>query len=177
MFKTLGCLVVAMSSASALLSWMDPSVDFPAESLSTSQILSQTDYLVHDHVDIIAERWTHIEIISGQPIASSGRWLSASADMDQPHFTIDQDGKASCGVRWRNQTAAFDQPSTLRIRVSSLGEGQPMNAIQWTALRALVSTLNRTLAEPEYALPVYLEDTWSDIYDLQQDTAVQIEPL
>lgn len=177
MFKTLGFLVVAMTAASALLGWADPSVDQSEPELTAQQVLSRATSLVNKNVDIRFGHWLDIDILSGPPVQHSGRLLTASADTDQAHFYVDEMGHLYRGVMWRYQEASNEEPDSIRIRVSSPGEHQPMSAAQWTGLRALISSLNQSLSGSENSMPAYLEESWSNIYGLDAGTAIQVDPL
>ena len=166
-----------MTAASAWLGWMDPSVEIPEEILSADQLMARTKALVTDNVDINTDRWVDVGITSGPSVLSVGRSLTASAETDQPHFYVDEHGQVFRGNRWRNQKASGDEPGAIQIRVTSRGEGQPMTVAQWAGLRALISVLNENVSDTPVSLPVYLEDTWCDIYGLEPGAAVQIDPL
>lgn len=177
MFKTLGFLAVAMTAASALLGWIDPSVEPPEPELTAQQVLSRATALVENNVDIRSGQWLDIDILSGPPVQYSGRLLTASADTDQAHFYVDEMGHLFRGVMWKYQEASNEEPDSIRIRVSSLGEYQPMSAAQWTGLRALISSLNKSLSGTDSSVPVYLEESWGNIYGLDAGTAIHVDPL
>lgn len=178
MFNTICCLAVAMTSASLLLGWMDPSVELPDVVLSADELLSQADTMVNQDVQIHTQRWSDIEILSGSVVMGGGRLLTASSDEDQPHFYIDLNGKVFRSGKWRSQSSVKHLPHSICIRVASPGGDQPMNIAQWVGVRALVSTLNRTMTPADSSLlPVYLEDFWSDIYHIEKGVEIQIAPL
>jgi len=177
MFNTLCCLVVAMTSASLLLGWVDPSVELPDVVVSVDKLLTQADTSVHQDVQIQTQRWADIEILSGPVQLGGGRLLTASSDDDQPHFYVDLDGNVFRSGKWRTQSPVQHLPNSICIRVASSGNHKPMSVIQWAGVRALVTTLNETITPGGSFLPVFLEDFWSDIYKLDQGMEIQIAPL
>lgn len=177
MFNTLCCLVVAMTSASLLLGWVDPSAELPDVVLSADELLSQADTTVNQDVQIQTQRWSDIEILSGTAMIGGGRLLTASSDDDQPHFYIDLDGKVFRGGKWRSQSSVQHLPNSICIRVANSGKNKPMSVKQWAGVRALVSTLNHTITPAGSSLPVFLEDIWSDVYNLEKGVEIQIAPL
>lgn len=177
MFNTLCCLAVAMTSASLLLGWMDPSAEIPEVVLSVDELLSQVDTLVNQDVQIQLQRWADIEILSGPAVMGGGKLLAASFDEDPPHFRVDLSGHVFRGGRWRSQTPSTHLPHSICIRVARSGNNNPMSVAQWAGVRALVSTLNHTLGSAGSSLPVFLEEVWSDVYHLEKEVEIQIAPL
>lgn len=177
MFNTLCCLVVAMTSASLLLGWVDPSVELPDVVLSVDELLSQADTTVNQDIHIHTQRWVDIEILSGPVLMGGGRLLTASSDDDQPHFYVDLDGNVFRSGKWRTQSPVGHLPNSICIRVADSGKNKPMSVMQWAGVRALVSILNGTITPAGSTLPVFLEDFWSDVYKLEKGVEIQIAPL
>ncbi len=175
MFKTLGCLVGAMTTVVLLLSWMNPTT--PTErSLHSEDLLSYSRALVTAETTVRPNLWNEVEIIAGTRTASSGRLLSALPDREHCHFLVDGEGRAFRMKRWANQRTSREGPHVIRIEVSQLRSGQPMTVSQSGMVRALMASLSeKTVGDGQY-LPIRLDKTWSRVYHIDEETLLKITP-
>lgn len=155
MFKTLGFLIGAMTAASILLFWMDPTRP-TGRTASTVEILDYTRSLVSDRTTIRTNLWDAIEIVAGAPSGRAGRMLSASPDRRDCHFLVDEEGRASCMDNWVAQRSAAGRPGVVRIEVCQRRRGEPMTVAQSDMLRALVASLSERIGAGGELLPVRL---------------------
>jgi len=175
MFKTLGCLVGAMTTVVLLLSWMDPTK--PAnKSVSAEDLLDYTRSLITAETTVRPNLWNEVEIIAGTHAASSGQLLSAFPDREHCHFLVDAEGRAFRMRRWATQQTSPEQPNVIRIEVSQLHSDQPMTVSQSGMVRALTASLSEETVGDGQCLPIRLDKTWSRVYHISEETRLTITP-
>jgi len=174
MFKTLGCLVGAMTGTAAWLGWIDPSEPLPPEAPSFDVILRDAQSLVADDVALHKNRWHAVEILAGPDTSGSPTFLAATADRSVCHFFIDDAGRASRTTRWLRQEASRGSPGTVRIQVARSEKRQAMTRTQWRCLQALIAAVRDVVATERVALPVHLHDEWAKAYGLEAGTTLAL---
>jgi len=162
MWKTLGCLVVAMTGTSALLGWMDPSPENSAQVVTDFEIVSLARESVESgfSADIDVGQWHEVEIapVVRRPIADS--LLAARRSPLDYHFYVDRSGRPLKTVHWRRQQALTGRPGIIRIEVESPGPGEPNSQAQQFCVAQLVDTLAGFLHIERDSLAVHWPDVW-----------------
>ncbi len=178
MFKTLGCLVGAMTGTAALLGWIDPSEPLPPEAPPFDVILRDAQSLVSDDVALHKDRWHAVKILAGPVTSDSPTFLAATADRSKCHFLIDDRGRTSRTARWLRQEASLSDPGTVRIQVARGGEKtrQAMTRTQWRCLQALIAAVRNVAAAESAALPVRLHEEWAKAYGLEPGATLAFPP-
>lgn len=177
MFKTLGCLVGAMTGTAALLGWIDPSEPLLPEAPSFDAVLRDAQSLVADGVALHKDRWHAVKILAGPAGSDSPTFLAATADRSACHFLIDDAGRTSRTARWLRQEASQSDPGTVRIQVARGGETrQAMTRTQWRCLQALIAAVRNVVATESDALPVRLHEEWAKAYGLEPGATLAIPP-
>lgn len=148
MFKTLGCLVGAMTGTSMLLAWIDPSPPISTDkAIPYDVILRRARSLVTDNVVVLKDRWDNVEVFAGFARTSSAPFLTARSDQGKHHFHIDLEGRASRTSRWPHQEGSADHRRDVRIRVALKSPHQPMSRTQVYCVQALIIALREVTAE------------------------------
>ena len=143
MFKTLGCLVGAMTGTSMLLAWIDPSPGISTDEARPDDfIIRRARSLVTDNVDVLKDRWDNVEVFAGSARRSSAPFLTARSDKGRHHFHIDLEGRASRTSRWPHQVGSAGRRRDVRIRVALKSPHQPMSRTQAHCVRALIIALS-----------------------------------
>ena len=181
MWKSLACLVVAMTGTAALLDWIDPSgLPLTASPLSKPRIAGLAQAAVTDGVVIRPNRWQEIEIAPGPAGLGSGEQpaaflLAVHAPKANYHFLVREDGRPWRDVAWSFQRSATGASARLQqaassviIRVDAVGcvlmhrepttcrKVHPTHA-QWLCVEALIATLNDRIRPDSTPLPVGLQ--------------------
>jgi hypothetical protein len=177
MFKTLGCLAIAMLSTSALLGWIDPSQPARASALPRDMAMSLARSAVLEGLVIHGQQWSNIEIAAGPAAQTSGQFLTARSERNDCHFLVDLDGRPSRTQRWIRQDGSPGHSSTVTIRVAHVADGEPMSRAQWYGVRALVTALRDARNAEGKPLPIHLRKEWTAVYGVEPGEALQIEPL
>ncbi|UCF32624.1 MAG: hypothetical protein JSV78_09855 [Phycisphaerales bacterium] len=176
MFKALGCLVLAMTGASLLLAWMDPSPPIISPpTISGDERLAGMRGVVVERVDVRDGRWNSIEIVAGAS-AASGRLLRASSQQREVHFVVDDLGKPHRIGLWDDQRGAAGKVGTVRIEVVQPRSGEPMTAAQLATLQALILAINEEIMPGDSSLPIRLDGAWSRVYGLQEGDVFDLAP-
>jgi hypothetical protein len=162
MFKTLGCLVGAMTGTAALLGWIDPSEPLPPEPPSFDAILRDAQSLVADDVALHKDRWHAVKILAGAAMRDSPTFLTATADRSACHFLIDDAGRTSRTAQWLRQEASHSDPGTVRSQVA--------------CLQALIAAVRNVVATESATLPVRLHEEWAKAYGLEPGATLAIPP-
>lgn len=170
MFKTLGSLVIAMTTVSALLGWIDPSQPAPGPVPSYPSLLADARGVVGDQVSIRPDRWNNVGVVSG-PVTGASR-LTAVADHIPSHFVVGPDGTFSRTVHWEHQEDIDDAPRTVTIEVASLAAGRPMTRAQWYAVRALIAAVTDLTAPGQPMMPMHLDADWARAYGVDPGESV-----
>lgn len=165
MFRTLGCLVVAMTGSAAWLGWIDPSVPHVAEAPAFDVVLRYARSLVTDNVVIRNNRWHSVEIVAGPARAVRPAFLAATSSAAEHHFRVDLNGRASRTTRWSRQEASPGGTDRVRIQVARTKPGQPMSRAQWRCVQALITALSEGVV-----LSVHLGDEWAQTYGMKPGT-------
>ena len=159
MWKTLGCLAIAMGGTSILLGWMDPVSVGEMRVASQSEIASLVQQAVcsDTSVEIDARRWHEVEIgRRHQPSANAalpsvqGSLLAATtANAALPavdyHFYVDRFGRTLRTANWRNQKTIAESAGIIRIEVAAPIGDEPLSAAQRYCVESLAQTLSDTL--------------------------------
>lgn len=175
MFKTLGCLVVAMTGVSFLLTWLDPT-DYGLEVPTAEQMLCSARSMVCERTLVKPELWREVEVVAATSAATSGQLLSAGMDQPRCHFRIQPDGEVFRTQRWQSQRATEDRRGAVLIEVCQRRSGEPMTAAQSDMLRALVASLTDVIAGPSRPLPIRLSSTWAQVYNVDESAVFEIVP-
>lgn len=174
MYRALGSLVVAMTVAALLLSWVEP----PGEGDMPSQQLAEIDAELTTALDeagwIDSRRWQNVEILTAPQ--RTGGTLSGMADATDAHFLIDSQGRLQALMGWRHQTPHTGAPTTLRIQIASPGDGKRMSESQHLVMRMLIAALSgrleTTAREP---LAIYFDDGWAAAYGYEPGTVLHLQ--
>ncbi len=189
-WKTLACLVTAMTGTAAFLGWLDPTPPLTSDVLPYGEIIRLARSAVFDDVVIRHDQWQEVEIGAADSVAS-GMFLSAAAavgpramERGDSHFYVGRDGRAVRARRWRDQRALHPapwapsvSPHTIRIQVSRLREGEPMSPSQWLCVRVLVAAISEGIAPDGQGLPVRLAKGWEKVYGVEHGSMLEIVPL
>lgn len=187
MFRTLGCLVAAMTGAAAWLGWMDPSAPLASELTSVDAVLRQTHSLVVDGVAIHKGQWDSVDIVAG-PSRAAGTMLAAQADHREIHFQVDLAGRASRTARWQRQQAPVVGQGTVVIAVARDSARPGISRAQWRCLGGLLAALRESASATNHldapdntlddsnapAFPVRVHAEWARVYGLEPGTIVEI---
>ena len=163
MWKTLGCLVVAMTGTSAMLGWMDPSSGGGAVVVVTEFEITS---LVRESVDsgFSADTepavWREVEISPGRSMPTAGSLLAARRGPLNYHFYVDRFGRPMKTVHWRRQRAVAGRRGVIRIEVEPTGSGEAISAAQQYCVRQLIETLSGSLTSAEAPLAVRWPQDW-----------------
>lgn len=176
MFKTLGCLVGAMTGTAAWLGWIDPSEPLPPEAPSFDMVLRDAQSLVADDVALHKDRWHAVEILAGPATSGTPTFLAATADRSACHFLIDDAGRTARTVRWLRQEASRSSPGTVRIQVARGERRQAMTRTQWRCLQALIAAVRKATATQNTDFPVRLHEEWAKAYGLEPGATLAIPP-
>ena len=142
MWKTLGCLAIAMIGTSILLGWMDPVSVGEARVASNAEIASLVREAVRSDtsVEIDARRWHEVEIARRhEPSANA-----ALPSVDY-HFYVDRFGRTLRTANWRNQKTIAESAGVIRIEVAAPIGDEPLSAAQRYCIESLAQTLSDTL--------------------------------
>jgi hypothetical protein len=156
MWKTLGCLVVAMTGTSAMLGWMDPTSDGAAVVVTEFEITA----LVRESVDsgFSADTepavWREVEISPGRSMPTAGSLLAARRGPLNYHFYVDRFGRPMKTVHWRRQQAVAGRRGVIRIQVEPTAQDATISAAQRYCVRQLIETLSVSLTSEEAPLAV-----------------------
>lgn len=162
MWKTLGCLVVAMSGTVAMLDWMDPVRPPLTPQIPLNELFQLAHRAVTSDVVIRRDRWADVDVVPARTL--QGRMLTATSAGPAWHFLVDADGYPASGGRWRAQEAVADAPGTVRILVAGGSGDLPMTAQQLTCVRALIMALSDVAGSGETSLPVHLHESFAELY-------------
>jgi hypothetical protein len=174
-WKTLGCLVMAMTGTAAFLGWLDPTPALPPDALPYDEIMRLARSAVTDEVKIRRERWHAVEI-GADTVLSGGRLLSATAGARDRHFYVGHDGLPTRAGQWAKQESLAVSPHTIRIQVERLREDQPMSPAQWACVRVLVTTLTEAITPDGPSLPVRLGACWERVYGVEPGSVFEFVP-
>ena len=168
MWKTLACLVGAMTGASVLLGWMDPSRQLAGSQPSPGEIerLARMVVGLDSGIDLQEGRWDDIEVVTPPGPIAGGSMLAAGKATTVYHFHIDRRGRPIRTQRWRAQAAVDGLPHTVRIQVTPPLGTRPASPAQCSCIRALVAALNEALAPGGPSLPVRLPQGWEPVIDI-----------
>jgi hypothetical protein len=175
-WKTLACLVAAMTCTSAFLGWLDPSRHLLSDALPEQEIVRLARSAVLDDVVIRGDQWREVEIAASAG-TSARPMLSAVADRSDVHFFVGADGRAMRADRWRAQRGLAGAPRTVRVGVFCRVEGEPMTAGQWLCVRELLTALNEVVTPSGYDLPVRLGKGWEAAYGVEHGSGLQLSAV
>lgn len=190
-FKTLACLVVAMTATAAWLGCIDPSAPITPELQAYDVVQRNTRSLVVDDVTIHKGKWQGVDIVAARDPMSSGALLAARFDRSRYHFRIDLDGTATRTRRWERQEVSDFGEGAVIIGLARAPELPGMSRAQWQCLGALLAALRATTRETdltqrldgevsdpdEEKLPVRVQEEWAKIYGLPAGSTVKIPML
>lgn len=161
MWKTLGCLAIAMIGTSVLLGWMDPLSVGEMRVASNSEIASLVQQAVRrdTSVEIDARRWHEVEIarrhepsanaalpsMRGSLLAATASTANAALPSVDYHFYVDRFGRTLRTANWRNQKTVAESAGVIRIEVAAPIGDEPLSAAQRYCIESLAQTLSDTL--------------------------------
>ncbi len=177
MFKTMTCLVVAMTCTSALLGWIDPVSTTPTRSASLEDLPTMARAAVHEATAIRNHQWRAVEVLPGPAVTTGSALLAARSEPTTYHFYVDQYGRPSCTTAWVSQRATLKSPTNVAIQVARRGERQQMSHAQWQCVRALITAVSDVVGMHDTLLPVRLHPYWVDVYSPLPGTTLHVEPL
>lgn len=175
LFKTLGCLVAAMTGTSALLGWIDPSPPIPASMPSFEVVLLEARSLVSEDFGDSNFEWGDVEIIAGPVTRGGTSFLAATSDHADYHYRIDLDGHPYRARNWPGRAVAGVSPRAARIQVARRGPREPMSRAQWIGVQALVAALHEVTGRS--SLPVRLGESWARIYGFDPQAVLDMTAL
>lgn len=146
MYKTLGCLVGAMTGTASLLAWIDPSPSIPNAALTHEELLLAARSLVFDGVAIQPSKWRTVEVVPGPSMRGQGVTLAAGADPGESHFYIDDEGRLSRADRWDRQLAASNALHTIRIEIAQDNTRPSPSPAQSSSVQALLDVLEEAVS-------------------------------
>ena len=170
MFRSMMCLVLAMSGTSALLGWISPVPASGARALSLQQIESLVQSVVAEASNLRPAQWNSVDLLAGPTtgksavsVFPSSTFLAAEPTRKQAvpdragrvglrtdfHFRIDPHGRPFATDAWVRQIALAQDPNAIAIQVTRPGEGLPMTPSQRQCVRSLISELS-TLSTISY---------------------------
>ena len=165
MWKTLGCLAIAMGGTSVLLGWMDPVSVGETRVASNSEIASLVQQAVRSDtsVEIDARKWREVEIARRhEPAANAalpsvhGSLLAATASTANEafqsvdyHFYVDRFGRTMRTANWRNQKTIAESAGVIRIEVAAPIGDESLSAAQRYCVESITQTLADTLGGEE----------------------------
>ncbi len=164
MFKTLACLVFAMTGTGALLGWMNPSHERITPSLRLDDVVWAAQSAVHNGVTMIPDRWQQVTVSMGEGFGApaNGRPLTATGVPEDAHFYVDSAGRPVPTRNWRRQDSFAAGPGTIRIWVAHSTPGGPIAKIQWLCAKALIAAINEQITPTGRTLEVRLPDLPSE---------------
>ena len=154
MWKTLGCLAIAMIGTSVLLGWMDPIQVGEMRVASKSEIASLVQEAVRSDtsVEIDARMWHEVEIgrrhepsVHGSLLAATASTANAALPSVDYHFYVDRFGRTMRTANWRNQKTIAESAGTIRIEVAAPIGDQPLSAAQRFCVESLARILSETI--------------------------------
>jgi len=175
LFKTLGCLVAAMTGTSALLGWIDPSPPIPASMPSFDVVLHEARALVSEDFGESDSEWGDVEIVAGPVTRRATSFLAATSERADYHYRVDLDGHPYRARNWPGTAGAGVPPSAARIQVARRGPREPMSRAQWIGVQALVAALNEVTGSS--SLAVRLGESWARIYGFDPQIPLDMNPL
>jgi hypothetical protein len=173
MWKTLACLVAAMTGTAAFLGWLDPSQPPVSNTLPYGELIRLARSAVADGVEIHGGQWREVEI-GADSVAAGRPLLSATVDGGEWHFFVGPDGRPVRGDRWRDQRAPAGSPHTVRIQVSRPPDGERISPAQWRCVRALVAVLSEAVSTDVPSLPVRLGEGWAKTYGVERGSVFRL---
>lgn len=181
MFKTLGCLVSAMSVTGVFLSWLAPSADLLPEREQIRRALDRARSAVaRSGADRAGSphhsAWRGIEIVPGPSTAAATSLLAARSGQETCHFSVDDAGIADSLPPWQSARSAAHRDGIVRIRVSQTDFDQPMSAAQWLAVRSLIAALSGTTDHLGPSLPIRLHAEWARVYGVSESAVFELAP-
>lgn len=157
MFKTLIALVVSMTATTALLGWIDPSIETVSSAPTAEEVLPVARDLVTTGLGSHRAAWAGIELVATQASPESPIWLAAGSDPRDHHFSVDSVGRLTGTRVWRDQgTVEGKSGAVIVFMPLSSPELGPTEA-QISATRALVRALDEFAASPE--TPLFIRST------------------
>jgi hypothetical protein len=172
MFKTMGCLVSAMTVTGVLLSWLSPSSGFVSEETAVRFAIDAARAAVHASDAPDRASWRGVEIVAGAATASAGAMLAARTKHEDCHFSIDDEGDADPLGPWFAAVPA--RSGIVRIRVSQPDLLQPMTPRQWLTVRSLIAAINERVPHPGPSLPIRLHADWARVYGVSEDAVFEL---
>ena len=176
MFKSIMCLVAAMTGTSVLLGWIDPAPSPTIPVLSAAQIRGLAVKAVSDADFVRHDQWRSVEVLAVSAIPARSRRLAAATTRTDHHFRVDVNGRPSSTHAWIRQLASATPPTAVAIQVVRRGQNQPMTPPQWNCVRELIIELSDRLGSDNPQLPVRLHDDWADAYSVIPETALHLTP-
>jgi len=170
MVKTLGSLVVAMTTLSVFLGWIDPSLSFPESVPSYESMLADARNIVTSNVAVPSDYWQAVTVVPGP--ANMPHRLIATANRLFAHFVVDTDGRLSRTAYWDRQEELAEASHEVTVAAARSTDGQPMTRAQWYAVRALVAAVAGVAATDGGTMPVHLHEDWARIYGVGPDESL-----
>ena len=173
MWKTLGCLVAAMTGTSVFLGWMNPSRRLVGNEPSPNEIhrLARMVIGLDSGIAFHQGRWDDIEVVMAPGPITARSMLAAGKASATYHFQVDRRGRPIRSQRWREQAAVNGLPHTILIQVAPSHEARTLSPAQLLCVRALIATLHEALAPGGSSLPVRLPAEWNGSVDIERTAA------
>lgn len=162
MVKALGGLVVAMTTLSAFLGWIDPSQSAPEPAPSFEAMLARARDIVTNDIAVPSNYWRGVTLVTGRP--STPHRLSATVNRQPAHFVVDGNGRLSRTAYWDRQEEIAGAPHEVTVAVTRSADGRPMTQTQQYAVRALVAAVADAASPNGEAIPVHLHEDGTDLY-------------
>jgi len=140
MWKTLACLVGAMTVTAALLTWIEPKGS-SLRSFGSDVPVQSARSAIFENVSIKPGAWRTVEVFAIDPDADSSMLLAKNADSFS-HFCVHADGSVSRTSAWLKQRHIGASPRAIRIMVAPAQEmNGKLSEAQNTTLRSLMDLL------------------------------------
>jgi hypothetical protein len=170
LFKTLGCLVAAMTGTSALLGWIDPSPPISPEAPSLDAVMAEARLLIAQETSGIP--WSDVQIVASPVTPEGPSYLAASAGRDDCDFRVGLDGRPSRVRTGILNPVTEKHPEAARIQVVRRSLNAPMSRAQWVCVQALVAAMGEAVGDRP--IPVRLGEAWARIYGMDAQTVLEI---
>jgi hypothetical protein len=155
MLKTLLALILAMGIAASFLRWIDPTRRGRAAIPPSSGVLQWVSHAIRARSAGDVERWQSVTIVTQTEFGGPLGLLTASeGTAGECHFVVDETGQVHTLPLWLQQRPVEDFPDTIKIGLYRPDEHAPISSAQWSALRTLLETLERTVSAPSPSRPL-----------------------
>ena len=176
MWKTLVCLVTAMTGTAMFLGWLAPPASHHRSSVTRDEIVQLADAAVWASTRSTTTPWSGVEIGVAPPDVGAAL-LTATTHGGDAHFCVDVEGRVAPGDWWLDPRAGRAARDTLRIEVARRANSDPITDAQWTAIRAIVTAVGQAGGALDHLPPVRLGEEWEVVYGLEPGSLFELTPL